>query len=73
MQTNPVKAIRHFCLECCGGSAAEVKTCPSFMCELYAFRLGKNPYRSKRVMTEEQKEAAKVRLAEARKKKDGLE
>lgn len=73
MQTNPVKAIRQFCLECCGGSSAEVKSCPSINCNLYAFRLGKNPYRSKRVLTDEQKEAAKVRLAEARKKKDGIE
>lgn len=72
MQTNPVKAIRQFCLDCCGGSSAEVKTCSAPDCALYAFRFGKNPYRAKRVMTEEQKEAAKVRLAEARKKKDGL-
>ena len=69
METNPVKAIRKFCLDCCGGSSATVKTCPSIHCELHAFRLGKNPYRAKREMTEEQREAAKTRLAEARNKK----
>lgn len=72
MQTNPVKAIRDFCLYCCG-SHAEVKLCPSKKCPLYAFRFGKNPYRAKREMSEEQKQAAANRLAEARKKKEGAE
>lgn len=27
MQKNPVKAIREFCLDCCGDSAADVKGC----------------------------------------------
>jgi hypothetical protein len=67
MQTNPVKAIREFCLECCGDSNAEVKRCASVRCPLHPFRFGKNPYRTKREMTEEQKEAARIRLAEARK------
>lgn len=69
MQKNPVKAIRDFCLECCGGSPSMVKECNSANCALHPFRLGKNPYRSKREMTEEQKEACKIRLAEARKQR----
>lgn len=69
MQKNPVKAIREFCLDCSGGSSSEVKCCTSRNCPLYAFRFGKNPYRTKREMSEEQKEAAKARLAEARTKK----
>ena len=70
MQTNPVKAIREFCLECCCcGSASAVRDCLSTSCALYAFRFGKNPYRAKRKMTEEQREAAKARLAEAKNKK----
>lgn len=32
---------------------------------------GKNPYRAKREMSDEQREAAKARLAEARKRKEG--
>lgn len=68
-KTNPVKAIREFCLDCCGGSSAMVKGCSAPDCALYAFRFGKNPYRTKREMTEEQREAARIRLAEARQKK----
>lgn len=70
MEKNPVKAIRKFCLDCCGGSIIDVKLCNTTNCNLYAFRFGKNPYRAKREMTDEQKEAAKARLAEARKRKD---
>jgi hypothetical protein len=69
MQTKSVKAIREFCLDCCGGSSVMVKGCSAPDCALYAFRLGKNPYRAKREMTEEQREAARIRLAEARNKK----
>lgn len=71
MQKNPVKAIREFCLDCCGNSAADVKGCANVKCALHPFRLGKNPYRSKREMSEEQKEALRVRIAEARTQKGG--
>lgn len=69
MQKNPVKAIRDFCLDCCGGSSSAVKECAGVGCALYPFRLGKNPFRVKREMSDEQKDAAKIRLAEARKQK----
>ena len=59
--TNPVKAIRKKCLECSVGSNEEVAKCPVEDCYLWPFRFGKNPYRTRRVMTEEQKEAARVR------------
>lgn len=68
MQTNPVKAIREKCLECSCGSITEVKDCPVTKCALHPFRLGKNPYRAKRELTDEQKEAMAVRLASIRKK-----
>ena len=71
MQKSPVKAIREFCLVCCGDSAACVKGCTATNCALYPFRLGKNPFRSKRELTDEQREAAKVRLAAARKQRGG--
>ena len=67
--TNPMKAIRAFCVECCGGSPNEVKLCPAQNCQLYAFRSGKNPYRSKRELTDEQRAAAAERLRQAREKK----
>jgi hypothetical protein len=67
MATNPVKAIREFCMECSGGSSSEVKSCPVYKCPLYAFRFGKNPYRQRREMTEEEKQVLADRLREARK------
>lgn len=70
---NPVKAIRAFCLNCCGESASEVKLCPSIRCALYPFRFGKNPFRSKREMTEEQRAKAAERLMIAREKKNKAE
>ena len=66
---NPVKAIRAFCIDCCGGSAYEVKLCTAPKCVLYPFRLGRNPYRTKREMTEEQRAEAAERLAKARENK----
>jgi hypothetical protein len=66
---NPVKAIRQFCLYCMGGSSVEVKDCPSATCALYAFRHGRNPYRTARQMTEEQRAKAIARLQGARAEK----
>ena len=65
--TNPVKAIRAFCLDCCGDNRSFVKDCPSAKCALYPFRLGKNPYRMKRELTEEQKQELKNRLESGKK------
>lgn len=69
-KTNPVKAIRDKCIDCVCGSSEEVANCPIEACALYPFRFGKNPFRAKRVLTEEQKEAATERLRMARAKKN---
>ena len=53
-KTNPVKAIRAHCLDCCCGSSEEVKKCPVHYCPLYPFRFGKNPYHKPK-LTEEQR------------------
>lgn len=66
-ETNPVKAIRKKCLDCCCGSSDEVKSCAITECMLHPFRLGKNPFRAKRELSDEQKEAIASRLAESRK------
>ena len=66
---SPLKAIRAKCLECSGGSSNEVKNCSVSLCELYSFRFGKNPFRTKRIMTPEQKTAAILRLQKARENK----
>ena len=42
----PLRSIREKCLDCCCGSAREVKLCPSQECSLYPFRFGHNPARA---------------------------
>lgn len=68
--TSPQKAIREFCLGCVGYSAREVKLCLSVKCPLYPFRFGKNPFKKKRELTEEQRAAAAERLAKIRERKE---
>ena len=63
--TNPVKVIRKYCLECCRASPNEVALCPAEDCWLHPFRMGNNPYRAKRELSEEQKEAQRQRGREA--------
>ena len=41
----PIRAIRAKCLDCCCGSAQEVKLCPITDCPLYPYRMGHNPNR----------------------------
>lgn len=64
--TNPVKAIRAKCLDCCCGQINEVKECTAVNCPLHPFRFGKNPYRAKRELTEEQRAELRERLQKAR-------
>ena len=64
--TSPLKAIRCFCVECMGGQVLEVKDCTAPNCPLYAFRMGKNPYRS-RELTDEERQAIAERLRNAKK------
>ena len=64
--TSPLKAIRCFCIECMGGQVREVKDCTAPNCSLYAFRMGKNPYRS-RELTDEERQAIAERLRNTKK------
>lgn len=63
---NPLKAIRAKCLDCCGGMPSEVRDCTIESCALHPFRMGKNPFRKKRVLTDEQRQEMANRLAKAR-------
>lgn len=65
-KTSPLKAIREKCLECCCGSSTEVKECTAQKCPIYPYRFGKNPFRQKREMSEEQRKAVADRLRAAR-------
>lgn len=62
---NPVKAIRLKCLDCSGGSSAEVAQCAITGCALYPFRLGRNPFRTVE-LSEEEREKRAARLREIR-------
>ena len=66
---SPLKAIKVYCYRCSGDSHAEVKRCTGEDCPLFMFRMGKNPYRKKKVLTEEQRNKAAERFAKARAKK----
>jgi len=66
---NPVKVIRAKCLDCTCGSSKEVEACPVEKCPLWPWRSGKNPYRERRTMSDEQRAAVRERLASGRRKK----
>lgn len=72
-RVNPVKAIRKKCLECSGGSSREVERCQIKDCALYPFRFGRNPFRAKRELTDEQKAEMAERLRKARDKRQSAE
>ena len=66
---NPVKAIRLKCLDCSGGSSAEVAQCTITGCALYPFRIGRNPFRTVELSDEErEKRAARLREVRASRK-----
>ena len=67
-RVSPLKAIRLKCLDCSCGSSNEVKLCPVVKCPLYPFRDGRDPFRAKVELTQEQKEQRCKSLAVARAK-----
>jgi len=42
----PLRALRLKCLDCCNGSAQEVRLCTAVDCPSCPFRMGKNPWRA---------------------------
>ncbi len=67
--TNPLKAIRAKCIDCCGFQTKEVRLCTAVNCPIHPFRFGKNPFRKTREMTEEERRSCAERLAKGRAKK----
>ena len=59
---NPLKAIREKCVNCCCGDASEVRKCVAIDCALWPFRMGKNPFRKRRELSEEEKRIRAERL-----------
>lgn len=71
--TNPVKAIHFKCLlDCCAGDRDSMINCTCQTCFLYPFRLGKNPFRTQKVLSEEELERKRERLKAARNAKFGI-
>lgn len=65
----PLRAIKEHCRKCLGVyTAAKLEACPNEDCALYIYRMGTDPNRKKRVLTEEQRKANAARLAASHKK-----
>lgn len=58
-----LRIIRNHCMHCTGGQAKEVRLCESKDCLLWAFRMGKDPYKTSRELSPAQLESlAKGRM-----------
>jgi hypothetical protein len=60
-------ALRARCLDCCAGSASEVRKCVAVDCPSWPFRMGWNPWRERREISEQDRAALGARLSAARK------
>ena len=65
----PLSAIKKKCLDCCCGSAKEVRLCPSTSCPLFLFRTGHVPFSNRRSVTPEERERLVKQLEEARRRR----
>lgn len=43
-RVSPLRALRLNCLDCCNGSAQEVRLCTAVTCPSWPFRMGRNPW-----------------------------
>jgi hypothetical protein len=68
-ELSPVKAIREHCRDC-SENDSDRKDCKIKTCALWPFRMGKDPGRAVRKMTDEQKAAAIERLRKATERKN---
>ena len=60
--TNVLRAIKLKCLDCSTYNINEIKECPVNKCPLYPFRLGKNPFRKKKELSEEERTKLSERM-----------
>lgn len=60
--TNTLRAIRLKCLDCSAYQLNEVNDCNIITCPLHPFRKGKNPFRRKNKLSEEQRIAMAERM-----------
>ena len=67
--TNPLRAIKLKCLDCSTYNINEIKECPVKKCPLYPFRLGKNPFRKKKELSEEERNKLSERMKNLKRNK----
>lgn len=60
--TNVLRAIKLKCLDCSSYNTNEIKECPVKNCPLYPFRLGNNPFRKKKELSEEERTKLSERM-----------
>jgi hypothetical protein len=56
-----LQVIRAKCLDCCVEQANEVRKCTAITCPNWPYRMGENPFRAERRMSDEQLAAARER------------
>jgi len=56
-------AIRQNCIECCGGSQAEVRRCRIVTCPMWPYRMGANPF-ARRELSYQEIEQRRDRMRE---------
>ena len=61
-----LRVIRAKCLDCVGEQEVEVRKCVAVACPNWPYRMGENPFRAAREMTDEQRAALGERLARSR-------
>jgi hypothetical protein len=60
----PLKVIRARCIDCCSGSAAEVRLCSATSCPSWPYRMGTSPWRKE--LSPEEKHRRGQRAAKMR-------
>ena len=60
-RVSPLRALRLKCLDCCNGSAQEVRLCTAVDCPSWPFRMGKSPWR--KPLTIEERAERQARFA----------
>lgn len=61
-----LSAIRAKCLDCCAEHPSLVRECHIEACALHPYRMGTNPFRKKRELSDEQRAELAERLAASR-------
>ena len=61
-----LRVIRDMCLRCVCGSSSEIRRCTSVACPLYPYRLGKDPYSTRRGRSASDLALARARISEQR-------